>query len=116
MKYGSLLGKRTDRRVLVRSDNSTSVAVVNRRGTTSKNLVGLGRELVGVCKQFDLDVAAIHIPGALNTFADRGSMYTREKDFGDWMVVKEEFDYIMDCREGVRGASDFGRGFGSGWE
>ena len=83
-------------RVLARSDNSTAVAVVNRRGTTSSNLQELGHELVAVCKRHDIDLAAIHIPGVQNGLADRGSRFKRVLDHGDWMLSKRAFQHVVD--------------------
>jgi predicted SprT family Zn-dependent metalloprotease len=96
-------------RVLARSDNSTAVAVVNRRGTTSSNLQALGHELVAVCKRHDIDLAAIHIPGVQNGLADRGSRFKRVLDHVDWMLSKRAFQHVVDevreRRWGCRNAS-----------
>ena len=57
--------------VLVRSDNTTAVSVVNKRGTTNQNL---GQQLVDACRQHDIDLSAVHILGVLNGgLADRSS-------------------------------------------
>ena len=81
-------------RCLTRSDNSTSVAVVNKRGTNSRNLQQLSARLVAVCKKHDIDLAAVHIPGDLNGLADRGSRVKRSKDYGDWMFSKAAFEHV----------------------
>jgi hypothetical protein len=81
-------------RCLTRSDNSTSVAVVNKRGTNSRNLQQLSARLVAVCKRHDIDLAAIHIPGDLNGLADRGSRVKRGLDYGDWMLSKAAFEHM----------------------
>ena len=81
-------------RCLTRSDNSTSVAVVNKRDTNSRNLQQLSARLVAVCKQHDIDLAAIHIPGDQNRLADRGSRVKRSKDYGDWMFSRAAFGHI----------------------
>jgi hypothetical protein len=81
-------------RCLTRSDNSTSVAVVNKRGTNSRNLQQLSARLRAVCKQHDIDLAALHIPGEQNGLADRGSRVKRSKDYGDWMLSKAAFRNI----------------------
>jgi len=65
--------------------------VVNKRGTNSRNLQQLSARLAAVCKQHDIDLAAIHIPGEQNGLADRGSRVKRSKDYGDWMLSRAAF-------------------------
>ncbi len=66
-------------RALVRSDNSTTVAVINKQATSSAHLVPLLRKLRGVCEKHGLEVAALHIPGKENDLADWLSRFVRKK-------------------------------------
>ena len=78
-------------RALVRSDNSTTVAVINKQATSSAHLVPLLRKLRGVCEEHGLEVAALHIPGVENDLADWLSRFVRKKDYGDWMLHPSAF-------------------------
>jgi hypothetical protein len=70
--------------VLYRSDNSATVSIINRQGTMAKDLLPLSTEIQYVCELFDIDLAALHIPGVLNKLADILSRFKRGKDFSDW--------------------------------
>jgi hypothetical protein len=92
-------------RVLVRTDNTTARAVVNRRGTNSANLLPLSERLAAVCRRHDLDVAAVHIPGEQNTLADALSRMRRGWDQGDWMLARAAFErvqQVVQAEYGVR--------------
>ena len=80
--------------MLVRSDNTTTVMVVNKRGAANQNLGQLGQRLVDVCRQHDSDLAALHIPGVLNGLADRGSRFKQTVDNGDWMLSSRAFGHM----------------------
>jgi hypothetical protein len=90
-------------RVLVRTDNTTACAVVNRRGTNAPNLLPLARRLAAVCRRHDLDVAAVHIPGEENTLADGLSRLRRGWDQGDWMLARAAFVHVQQVVEEVYG-------------
>ena len=47
-----------------------------------------------MCKQHDIDLAALHIPGEQNGLADRGSRINRSKDYGDWMFSRAAFEHM----------------------
>ena len=92
-------------RVLVRTDNTTARAVVNRRGTNSANLLPLSERLAAVCRRHDLDVAAVHIPGEQNALADALSRMRRGWDQGDWMLARAAFErvqQVVQAEYGVR--------------
>ena len=58
-------------RVLVRTDNTTVVAYINRQGGThSIPLWTLTKTLLLWCQQRDITLKAVHLPGKLNTIAD----------------------------------------------
>jgi len=80
-----------DRRVLWRTDNTTARSIANRQGTMSSELAGISAALQELCRETDLDVAAMHIPGEENGLADRLSRFRWEHDRGDWRVADVVF-------------------------
>jgi hypothetical protein len=87
-KWGSLWEKL---RLLYRSDNSTTVSIINKGGTTAAALLPLIKEIDRLCALHKIDLAACHIPGVINVRADDLSRFTREKDFGDWRILDQVF-------------------------
>ena len=85
------------RRVLVRSDNTTAVAVVNRGGTMQPNLAQLSAAIQEVCRELDIDLAAIHIPGVANKLADALSRFVRRQDHSDWMLHRHIFQALREA-------------------
>jgi ribonuclease HI len=79
------------KRILIRSDNSTTVAVVNKWKTTSIKLQEKIFELIQVATDLDCRVTAIHLPGVENGLAD---MLSRLEDSADWMVNEEIFEEL----------------------
>jgi hypothetical protein len=77
--------------VLYRSDNSTTVSIINRQGTMAADLLPLSKELVQVCQDDDIDLAAAHIPGDINTRSDWLSRHKRQKDYSDWAFRDDLF-------------------------
>jgi hypothetical protein len=80
--------------VLYRSDNSTTVSVINKKGTTAPDLLPVITEILRLCALYDVDLAAVHIPGKINDLADKLSRFVREHDDGDWMFSPEKFAEI----------------------
>ena len=74
-------------RVLLCLDNVTTVAYVNKAGgTRSRELYRVAQRIAAYCEERNISVAAVHVPGALNTTADRLS---REiVDSSDWRLDK----------------------------
>ena len=61
-----------NRSVLVRTDNTTVVAYINRQGgTRSKRLWSLTRLLLEWCMKHRISLQAVHLPGSQNSIADR---------------------------------------------
>jgi len=80
-----------DGRVLNLSDNSTTVAVINRRGSMVPKLAELSTRLQARCRELNIDLASKHIPGVLNTLADGLSRNRRLLDRGDYLFDRREF-------------------------
>ena len=90
-KWGHLVA---GQRVLVRTDNTTTVKVFNTGDSSSPNLYGLARRLFDVVKKYDLKVAARHIPGLKNTLADGLSRWHYDqRDVNDWQIRSDVFDH-----------------------
>ena len=83
--------------MLVRSDNTTAVAVVNRGGTMQPNLAQLSAAIQEVCRELDIDLAAIHIPGVANKLADALSRFVRRQDHSDWMLHRHIFQALREA-------------------
>ena len=79
------------RRVLGRSDNSTTVTVIRKQGTVAPRLMALSREIQRLAEYHRIELGAIHIAGKVNVLADRLSRYERRYEVGDWMFDPSEF-------------------------
>ena len=72
------------------SDNSTAEACVNKYGgTRSGSLSAIAAKIVSCCESRSLSLTASHLPGILNSVADRESRSTL--DASDWMLYQEVF-------------------------
>ena len=79
--------------VLLKTDNTTVVAYVNKMGgTRSPILVQLAKELWEWCLQRRIHVRAQHLPGKLNFNADFLSRHLRDRS--DWILDQEIFNMI----------------------
>ena len=100
------------KRVLVRSDNTTTVSVVNRGVSSSPDLQELGDAIYHLAQSLGIQLAARHIPGLKNGLADRLSRNLdvyRTRDLGDWQLRSDEFRYLeaLSSREfDIDGAAD----------
>ncbi len=83
-------------RVLIRTDNITTAACVNKQSTKHATLRPLVSELVQLVSDLGLDVRARHIPGLKNLLADRLSrqLVLASRDDGDWRFRHDEFRVI----------------------
>lgn len=88
------------KRALLRSDNSTAVAVINKKNTRSDNLEPLLAELLEIEKKYDVLFAARHIAGVLNGLGDGLSRWVPRHDSGDWRLRLDEFSRISDLAGG----------------
>ena len=79
--------------VLVRTDNTTTVAYINRQGgLRSRTLHGLARKLILWSSAHFLSLRATHVPGTLNTGADllsRGAPV-----YGEWTLHPQVLEQI----------------------
>ncbi|KAK3254745.1 hypothetical protein CYMTET_36054 [Cymbomonas tetramitiformis] len=81
-------------RMLGRSDNSTTVSLVNWQGTMASELWPVCERLFRAARLYDLDVAAEHIPSKENDLSDGLSRYVRHKDYSDWQYRRDEFESL----------------------
>jgi hypothetical protein len=71
--------------VLVRSDNSATVAAITLSTSRSPKLLGLVKELFWLAVKFNFKLSASYLPGALNVLSDKLS---RMIDLGDAYAAK----------------------------
>ncbi len=76
------------RSVLLRSDNVTTVACVNRLVGRSQTLNEVVREIFSFCHAHGITLRALWIPGVTNTEAD---LLSRKADPNDWQVSELAF-------------------------
>ncbi len=103
-RWGPLL---RGRRVLIRTDNTTTASVLNRVDTRFDTLWQLAERLLAVIERYDLRVAGRHIPGLKNGLADGLSRWRYSpRDDGDWQFDPREFRRVSAWAE-----REWGRGF-----
>ena len=80
-------------RILIRTDNTTTAAVVNKLVTDSPDLSPLCQRLIDVSREHNVDVKARHIPGLKNILADRLSreLFLHTRDTSDLMLRPDEY-------------------------
>jgi hypothetical protein len=78
-------------RVLVRSDNMTTVAALNRRSHILPHLDAILAQVRSLCEEHKLDIAAQHIPGVQNELADALSRFLARPYTSDWRVHDSVF-------------------------
>ncbi|KAK3233696.1 hypothetical protein CYMTET_56020 [Cymbomonas tetramitiformis] len=81
-------------RLLLRTDNATTMSMVNKQGTMAPDLWPVCRRMFDSAALYDLDLAAEHIPGVENWLSDGLSRYVRRKDYSDWQYRRDEFESI----------------------
>ena len=82
--------------ILIRSDNTTVVAYINKHGgTTSKVLCDLALELWAFCLHRDLCIFASHISGVSNDRADELSR--RSSSEHSYYLLQDSFDTMCDA-------------------
>ena len=80
------------RRILLRTDNVTTMSVVNKLDSKFDTLLSLARRLWAAVERYDLHIAARHIPGLHNGLSDGLSRWhSDQRDFGDWQFSPQEF-------------------------
>jgi hypothetical protein len=80
-----------DTRVLWRTDNAVSKAIVNNQGTMADSLRPVSSKIQDLCRERGLDLGVCHIRGEENGLADRISRYVWSVDDSDWMMAEEIF-------------------------
>ena len=79
--------------ILLRIDNTTAEAYNNNLGgTVSRELVMLTRDLWMWCLERNIHIAAVHLPGVLNTIADTESQEMLDRT--DWKLTPVIFQEI----------------------
>ena len=83
--------------LLVRTDNTVVVALINKQGSnTSRGLNKLASKLLHTCDLHSWTIRASHIPGSHKTWADSLS---RERPVrSEWSVSKESFQLLTKIR------------------
>lgn len=82
-----------DRRVLILTDNTTVVAVINKFGTTaSTKLLDLAKRLHLTALKAKLSIRAAYLPGSENGAADEASRRAEKHDYG---ITEEAFQIIQ---------------------
>ena len=77
--------------VLLRTDNISTVAYINKMTGQSDPLYNLGRAIANLSKELNIELMAQHIPGVENITADRLS---RMMDKNDWKLHPRYFKLI----------------------
>ena len=76
------------------SDNSTTVAYLNRQGgTRSLHLCSLTWDLLILCQNLDISVRANHLAGKLNVLAD--ALSRGKVDMNEWSLAQTWADYVF---------------------
>lgn len=83
-------------RVLVLTDNSTAVAIVNARNTKAVGLVKLASDLTTIEQERGIQVVAVHIPGVLNDLPDALSRQRKT-----WTIALLSIDISHILRLGI---------------
>ena len=79
--------------ILLRIDNTMTVAYINNLGgTASKELVLLTRDLWMWCLERNIHITAVHLPGVMNTIADTETRVMRDRT--DWKLNSLIFQKI----------------------
>ena len=75
--------------IKIRTDNSTTMACINRMGSAKEGCNNITRLIWLWCLERDNKLIAVHVPGKLNVDADRES---RRKRYPEWVLNTEVFD------------------------
>lgn len=78
--------------VKIRSDNTTTVACINKAGSTKRKLQNIIFEFLTWANERNIVLSAAHIPGVENIEADRESRRTNVD--AEWMLLPQQFAKI----------------------
>jgi len=81
-----------DQSVLVRSDNTTTIAYINRMGGRYAELHAEASAMLRAAWNHKIELRAVHIPGLLNVTSDQLS---RIKEVSDWRLRKRAFERLQ---------------------
>lgn len=83
-----------NKRVIVSSDNTTTVSAINKGSSASPIIMRMLRSLFWLSATHNFHLTAVHVPGVLNDLADAGSRLNFDKliDKGLSMQLCPEFD------------------------
>ena len=87
----SLCGDLKSITIQVRTDNSTTMACINRKGSAKDNCNNITRLIWLWCLDKDIKLVAVHLPGIMNIEADKES---RKKRYPEWCLNKEVFQEL----------------------
>ena len=80
--------------IMIQIDNTTTIAYINKIGSVKRCLLDhYARHLWGWCLQRRITLWAEHIPGRLNTIADRESR--AKTDSSDWLLNRISFQILI---------------------
>ena len=74
--------------IQVRTDNSTTMACINRKGSAKEMCNAIARLIWIWCLEKDNKIVAVHLPGTLNVDADKES---RRKRYPEWVLNRDVF-------------------------
>ncbi|KAK3274347.1 hypothetical protein CYMTET_17463 [Cymbomonas tetramitiformis] len=103
-------------RVILRTDSTTVMRIVNRQGTMSSELWPLAERTFKAAIEYDLDSAAEHTPGVETVVADGLSRFVRQKDGLDWQYragALHTLPCLMDDQSTLDGEADSAGGLWS---
>jgi hypothetical protein len=84
--------------VRIRSDNTATVAALNKSTSRSSLLMPLVREIFWLCVEFDVALSCVYIPGKENILADRLSRMHNYEDAMDARLLLANFsDNLVMC-------------------
>ena len=79
----------------IRSDNSATIAALNKSTSRSVSLIPHIREIFWFCVRYDIAITAVFIPGKFNTVADRISRLLTYADACDARLLLAGFTNAM---------------------
>ena len=87
----ALCGNVNSATIKIMTDNSTTMACINRIGSAREECNNVTRDIWLWCMSKDIKLLAAHLPGVDNVIADNES---RKKRYVNWMLNKEVFDNL----------------------
>jgi hypothetical protein len=82
------------KRLLVRTDNVVSMFVIRKQASMNAELNDMYKRLATILRDYEIELAVVHIPGKENGLADALSRWHREFDDQDWQLDRKQFERI----------------------